>query len=690
MEFKCITDVIKELVNSLNTYRDAYYNRNESLISDKEYDMLFDELVRLEQEQGLILANSPTQTVGYEVVSQLKKVTHNHPLLSLGKTTEIKEFYDYFNDLPMLLMAKMDGLTCSLLYRDGKLVRAESRGDGETGEDITHNAKVFINLPLEIPFKGEMIIDGECIITRNDFEAINAPLVEKAEQEATAAGLTGKDFNEYVRKHSYANPRNLVSGSVRQLDSGVAAKRNIRFIGWKLYSVKNPDGTSYGIKKHTEGLTHLEKCGFEVVPHISNDKKFANDKAAELYYKINIEKLRRSCGLLNYPIDGMVGMFDDIEYGNNLGRTGHHPRHSLAFKFYQEYVKTVLRDIEWSPSRTGLINPVAIFDAIEIDGTTVSRATLNNVSIIEELKLGIGDTIGVIKANQIIPNVTKNLTESNTYQIPKTCPCCGSPTIIKADNERKMLYCSNAHCPAVMHDRIANFATRDAINIVGVSEKRLNILMELGFVTDFESLYKLKEHRAELINLRGFGESSTDALLKAIEESKNCKLQNVLVAIGMPGIGKSAAKTIANYCSKNTNGNVFDTFLQFAKSNHDWSALPEIGEGTSNGINQYVIDNIDQIEPLLHILNVEQPTKNDNGELAGKTFCITGKLVSFPNRDALVADIESKSGIVVSSVTAKTNYLITNDKTSGSSKNKAAEKYGTKIITEIEYINGNL
>ena len=678
------TNRIIELVSLLNKYRDAYYNDNESLVSDKEYDMLFDELVKLEQEQGLILANSPTQTVGYEVVSQLKKVTHNHPLLSLGKTTEIQEFYDYFKGLPMLLMAKMDGLTCSLLYRDGKLVRAESRGDGETGEDITHNAKVIVNLPLEIPFKGEMIIDGECIITRHDFERINKPLVEKAEKEATAAGLTGKDFKEYVRKHSYANPRNLVSGSVRQLDSGVAAKRNIRFIGWKLHSMKNPDGTPYGVKEHTEGLIHLEKCGFEVVSNIT----MIDNSVAD--YENAIESIKNDCEKLNYPIDGMVGMFDDIEYGNNLGRTGHHPRHSLAFKFYQEDVETTLRDIEWSPSRTGLINPVAIFDAIEIDGTTVSRATLNNVSIIEELKLGIGDTIGVIKANQIIPNVTKNLTESNTYQIPKTCPCCGSPTIIKADNERKMLYCSNAHCPAVMHDRIANFATRDAINIVGVSEKRLNILMELGFVTDFESLYKLKEHRAELINLRGFGESSTDALLKAIEESKNCKLQNVLVAIGMPGIGKSAAKTIANYCSKNTNGNVFDTFLQFAKSNHDWSALPEIGEGTSNGINQYVIDNIDQIEPLLHILNVEQPTKNDNGELAGKTFCITGKLVSFPNRDALVSDIESKSVIVVSSVTAKTNYLITNDKTSGSSKNKAAEKHGTKIITEIEYINGNL
>ena len=272
-------------------------------------------------------------------------------------------------------------------------------------------------------------------------------------------------------------------------------------------------------------------------------------------------------------------------------------------------------------------------------------------------------------------------------KIPTMCPACERPLVIKNENGREMLYCVNSSCSAIIHDKIVNFSSRDAINIVGVSEKRLNILMELGFVTDFESLYKLKEHRAELINLRGFGESSTDALLKAIEESKNCKLQNVLVAIGMPGIGKSAAKTIANYCSKNTNGNVFDTFLQFTRNNHDWSSLPEIGEGTSNGINQYVNDNYDHIEPLFHILNVEQPKNNDNGTLTGKTFCITGKLITFSNRDSLVADIESKGGTVVSSVTAKTNYLITNDKNSGSSKNKAAKNYGTKIITEKEFIN---
>lgn len=673
---------IVELVSLLNKYRNAYYNQNESLISDKEYDALYDELMMLEQEYGLILANSPTQTVGYEAVSQLSKVKHNHLLLSLGKTTEIKEFCDYFKGLPMLLMAKMDGLTCSLLYENGKLTRAESRGDGEIGEDITHNAKVFCNLPVEIPFKGEVIVDGECVITYKDFEEINSPLIEKAEQEATGLSLTDMDYNEYIRKHSYANPRNLVSGSVRQLDSSIAAKRNIKFVGWKLYSIKNPDGKPYKINSYSEGLDLLKTFGFEVVPNY----KLISDNVLD--YKNAIENIKKECGNLSYPIDGMVGLFNDIEYGVKLGRTGHHPKNSLAFKFYQEDVKTVLRDIEWSPSRTGVINPVAVFDSVEIDGTTVSRATLNNVSIIKELKLGIGDTIGVIKANQIIPYIKKNFTESNTYQIPKVCPCCGSPTIIKADNERKLLYCSNNHCPAVIHDKIANFTTREAMNIVGVSEKKLEVLMNLGFITDFESIYRLKDHRDEIINIQGFGKSSTDALLKSIETSRNCKLQNVLVAIGIPGIGKESAKIIANHCSQNSNDNVFETFLKFIYNNYDWSVLPEIGEGTRDNINRYVNENYDQIEPLLYILNVEQPIRNDNGVFSNKVFCITGKLTLYSNRAALVADIESKGGTVVSSVTAKTNYLITNDKTSGSAKNKAAEKYDTKIITENEYANG--
>lgn len=370
------TNRIIELVSLLNKYRDAYYNNNESLVSDKEYDMLFDELVKLEQEQGLILANSPTQTVGYEVVSQLKKVTHNHPLLSLGKTTEIQEFYDYFKGLPMLLMAKMDGLTCSILYKDGKLVRAESRGDGEVGEDITHNAKTFINLPTEIPIKGEVIIDGECIITYNDFDSINQ-----------------------IEDNKYKNPRNLVSGSVRQLNSEIAKTRNIRFIVWKVYEIKNEKGISILPNSHHINLSNIEGLGFDIVPHVYIENGNITS------FSEGIGFIKNDCQNRGLPIDGIVGMFDNVDYGLSLGMTGHHPRHSLAFKFYQELYETRLLDIEWNTTRTGVVNPVAIFEPVIIDGCSVSRASLNNLSCIKE-KLGkpyIGQKLKVYKANAIIP-----------------------------------------------------------------------------------------------------------------------------------------------------------------------------------------------------------------------------------------------------------------------------------------------
>ena len=396
---------VKSLVKKLNKYRDEYYNNNNSIISDREYDELFDKLIVLERETGCIFSNSPTQSVGYMSLSQLQKVKHSHPLLSLGKTTDIDEFIKYFGNKDFLIMAKLDGLTCSLTYDNGKLIRAESRGDGETGEDITHNAKVFSNLPTEIPFKGKLEIDGECIITYDEFERIKA-------RENT----------------EYKNPRNLVSGSVRQLNSEIAAKRNIKFIAWRLHEAEN-----VGIQYHSEGFDFLSNLGFDVVPYYTNSFN-------------TIEWIKDECETKQIPIDGIVGMFDDIEYGNSLGRTGHHPRHSLAYKFYQEENETVLLNIEWSTSRTGLVNPVAIFEPVEIDGTTVSRATLNNVSIIKELELGIGDIITIVKANQIIPKITQNLTRSNTYQIPSVCPSCGNPVTIKNDNGREMLYCTNRHC----------------------------------------------------------------------------------------------------------------------------------------------------------------------------------------------------------------------------------------------------
>lgn len=640
---------VKSLVKKLNKYRDEYYNNNNSIISDREYDELFDKLIVLERETGCIFSNSPTQSVGYMSLSQLQKVKHSHPLLSLGKTTDIDEFIKYFGNKDFLIMAKLDGLTCSLTYDNGKLIRAESRGDGETGEDITHNAKVFSNLPTEIPFKGKLEIDGECIITYDEFERIKTR-----------------------ENMEYKNPRNLVSGSVRQLNSEIAAKRNIKFIAWRLHEAENFD-----IQYHSEGFEFLSNLGFDIVPYYTNSFN-------------TIEWIKDECETKQIPIDGIVGMFDDIEYGNSLGRTGHHPRHSFAYKFYQEENETVLLNIEWSTSRTGLVNPVAIFEPVEIDGTTVSRATLNNVSIIKELELGIGDTITVIKANQIIPKITQNLTRSNTYQIPSVCPSCGNPITIKNDNGREMLYCTNRHCKAILHDKISNFATREAMNIVGISEERLRSLMDMGYITSFESLYYLKDHRNEIAKAKGFGESSIDNLINAIEVSKKCQIINVIVAIGIPGIGKSAARTIAEYCEETGAENTFQEFINLAMSGFDWSILQEIGQTTSDNINSYVSDNYEDIQPLVNILQIEKPQKSDLSQrYKSKTFCITGKLVEFNNRNALVYDIETKGGTVVSSVTSKTQYLITNDKTSGSSKNKAAEKYGTKIISELEYIMGN-
>lgn len=640
-------DQMSAWIAQLNRYRDAYYNQNKSLVSDREYDALFDRLEQLEEKTGIVMSNSPTHTVGYESVSQLQKVKHSHSLLSLAKTTDEREFISYFGGRPFILMGKLDGLTCSLTYQDGVLLRAESRGNGEIGEDITHNAKVFANIPLKIPAHGTVIVDGECIITYEDFEAIK-------EREGT----------------EYKNPRNLVSGTVRQLNPEIVKGRNVRFIAWKLYEC--PD--AFHVETNSQAMMLLQTFGFEVAPYYVG-----------MGNAIGIVK--QDCERRGIPIDGIVGMFNNITYCKSLGVTAHHPKHSLAFKFYQEENETTLLDIEWSTSRTGLINPVAVFDPVEIDGTTVNRATLNNVGIIKELELGIGDTITVIKANQIIPKVTQNLTRSGAYKIPVLCPNCGEKAVIKCENGREMLYCTNPNCSAVQHDRISNFASREGMNIVGISEERLKSLMQMGLVTDFASLYHLKEHRDYLVKQYGFGENVVDNLIRAIEESRNCMLQNLIVAIGIPTIGKSAAKTITEYCTAKTTGNIFKTFLDLAMGGCDWSVMPAIGKTTSDCINQYVSEHYDDIAPLLTILHVEQPEKvSADSPISGQTFCITGKLEVFGNRDALVADIEKHGGIVVSGVSAKTNYLITNDKTSGSSKNKAAAKFGTAVISEREYL----
>ena len=680
---------MQKLVAELNRYRDAYYNQNQSIVSDKEYDRLYDQLVQLEKDTGVIYPDSPTQTVGYPVVSKLTKVKHNHPLLSLGKTTDIEEFANYFEGKPTIVMAKMDGLTCSLLYRNGELVLAETRGNGEIGEDVTHNARTITNLPQRIPYDGELIVDGEVIITTNDFETINRPLREKAVKEAEEKGLSGTEFTEYVRKNTYANPRNLASGSIRQLDSKIAAERKLKFVAWKLYSSIDKGGIPNDAAQTMRGgLWFLQNCGFEIVPFTSC--AFIQKETLSERYEAAIDFIRKSCYTHGYPIDGCTAAFDNIAYGESLGMTGHHPKHTLAYKFYQEGNETIMRDIEWSTSRTGLVNPVAIFDPVEIDGTTVSRASLSNVSIIKELELGIGDTVSVIKANQIIPSITDNLTRSNTYEFPTVCPSCGEKLTIHCDNDRETLICENVQCPAQINDRIANFASREGMDIEGLSEKRIRFLLDKGYLSNFISLYTLYHFKQELEELDGFGESSVEKLLSAIEQSKTRKLENVLVAIGIPNIGKSTAKTLANYClgKISEEDHPLSFFLYLCMSFHDWTSIDGIGIKTSGEINEYVHKNILEFAKLADYITIETPeTKTRTNIFGGKTFCVTGKLNIFHNRDELTSEIERLGGKIVSSVTSKTNYLITNDPDSGSGKAEKAKKFGTEILTEQEYIN---
>ena len=655
-------DEMRALVDRLNQYRDAYYNKNESPVSDQEYDRLFDQLARLEAETGIVYADSPTATVGYQAVSKLTKVTHNHPLLSLGKTTDIQEFCDYFEGKPMNLMAKMDGLTASIVYRQGQLVRAESRGNGEVGEDITHTARTFANLPQRIPFPGELIVDGECIIDYPTFRNI-------IRQEQT----------------DYKNPRNLVSGTVRQLDSRVAARRGVKFIAWKLYAASDENGVPLAdTGTYSAAFALLARLGFSVVPHVSLENRYPDGESRREAMETEMEALQQDCAALGYPIDGLVGSFDDVAYGLGLGSTGHHPKHSLAFKFYQDRNETVLRDIEWSTNRTGQVNPVAIFDPVEIDGTTVSRASLNNVSIVKELELGLGDTITVIKANQIIPMVTDNLTRSGGYVFPTVCGSCGKPLELRCDNGREMLYCVNPGCPAIRLDQIAYFVSRDAMNIMGLSQERLKMLMEQGFVRDFADIYHLDAHREALMEMERFGQDSVDNLLSAIDVSRSCRMSNVLTAIGIPTIGKNNAKILAAQCAGE--GNPLERFLTMAKENYDWTVLDGFGQVMSNAINQFVAENEGRIRPLLPVLNIAPEQPRAAGGLEGKAFCITGKLLHFPNRDALVAEIEARGGKVVSGVSAKTDYLITNDKDSGSSKNQKAAKFGTRILSEEDFL----
>ena len=648
---------MKNLVSRLNTYRDSYYNFNRSMVSDNVYDGLFDRLKSLEDDTGVVLSNSPTVSVGYEVKSSLRKVKHNHPMLSLDKTKNLQDIIDFMGDHEGLMMLKCDGLTCSLRYVNGELVGAETRGNGDIGEDVLHNAKVFTNIPQKIPYLGEYIIDGEAVITYDSFERINESLPEG---------------------YKYKNPRNLVSGSVRQLDSKIAAEREIKFIAWKV--VKGDDSNSF-----TQRLCHAKYYGFEIVPYYSLMDGVTEDILVNYYVKF----LKKQASSKEIPIDGIVFSYDDIAYSKSLGATSHHVKSQIAYKFGDDIQETILRDIEWNTSRTGQINPVAIFDPVEIDGTAVNRASLSNVSIIKELELGIGDTICVCKSNMIIPKVTDNITRSGIYKIPTLCPACGHFAEIHADNGREVLYCENPNCRAKMHDILVNFCGKHGMDINGLSEERLNILMDEGLVTDFASVYELKRWKGKMISLDRFGANMVNNLLSAIEDSSHCKLENVLVAIGIPGIGRSSAKAMSKHIwdiMQPDDKTPLKTLLHTAGVCYDWSVIPDFGTKTSDNINAYLSENYDSIAKLVDTLDVQKDDSSAENVFAGKTFCITGKLNHYSNRDELVKVVESMGGKVVSGVTKKTDYLINNDSDSNSSKNRKAKELGIPILSEENFL----
>lgn len=644
---------IKELTKQLNKYCDAYYNNSESLVSDYEYDCLFDELQNLEKSTGTIMSNSPTHTVGFKVMSYLKKVEHNHPMLSLDKTKSTDDLIDFMDEKDSILMLKMDGLTVSLRYLDGKLVSAETRGNGEIGEDILHNAKVFKNIPLGIAYKDELILDGEAVITINSFIEINDKLSDE---------------------NKYKNPRNLVSGSVRQLDSEIASARNIEFIAWKC--VKGFDNNN----DFADKLICVKELGFDVVPF---EEIGRNCTKQELEH--HISSLKEEAEALGYPIDGMVLSYNDVRYGKSLGMTGHHVKSQIAYKFYDEEVVTKLKAIEWSMGKTGALTPVAIFEPVEIEGTTVSRASLHNVSIVKELELRIGDEITVYKANEIIPQVRDNLTRGNTVEIPKTCPVCGKETEIVKDNDTEVLMCVNPYCETKLVKRLVHFVSRKGMDIAGLSEETLSKFVELGWIKNLFDIYgNLHLHYSELMNMSGFGKRSVEKLDVAIEKSKDVELKNFFASLSIPGIGSSQSKELAKNFT-------WDEFQEAGFGNYDFSKLDGFGEVLNRNIHEWFKtmwdeDQIGQLVRNLQIKNNKPANENSSNVLSGMVFVITGSLNQFTNRDEAKEWIEALGGKVSGTVSSKTSYLVNNDVSSTSGKNKKAKNLGIPIISEAQLL----
>ena len=642
-------DRIKELVELLNKAGKSYYSEGRELMSNYEYDALYDELGMLEKETGYILSNSPTVNVGYEVLSELPKERHESPMLSLDKTKSPEALAEWLGSQKGLLSWKLDGLTIVLTYDNGQLQKAVTRGNGEVGEIITNNARVFKNVPVTIPFKGKLVLRGEAIITYSDFERINEQI-----PEADA---------------KYKNPRNLCSGSVRQLNNEITAQRNVHFFAFTLVSAQDVDFDN----SRQRQFEWLKDQGFSVVEY----KMVTKDTILD-----TIEWFEKTIVTNDFPSDGLVILYDDIAYGDSLGRTAKFPRNAMAFKWTDETAETTLREIEWSASRTGLINPVAVFDPVELEGTQVSRASVHNISIVESLKLGIGDRIKVFKANMIIPQIAENLTQSGNLEIPEVCPVCGGKTQINQVNDVKTLYCINEDCQAKHVKSFAHFVSRDALNIDGLSEATLEKFIQHGFLKNFCDLYHLEKFRDEIIALDGFGEKSYENLLTSVENSRNTTLPKFIYGLGIANVGLSNAKMIVQAL-----GNDIEKVIHAGRQ--ELEKIDGVGAVIADTFASYFENekNKEEFYKLLQEMHIEKAPDNQNNQiLTGKVFVITGSLEHFENRNQLKERIEQLGGRVTGSVTGKTSYLINNDSHSTSSKNKTAAKLGVPVITENEFL----
>ena len=643
------TERMKELVKKLNEAAKAYYQEDREIMSNLEYDTLYDELQVLEEKTGVTLAGSPTTKVGYEAMNELPKEAHESPMLSLDKTKDVEVLRSFIGDHKTLLSWKMDGLTVVLTYRGGTLAKAVTRGNGVIGEVVTNNAKVFENIPLKIPYQGELVLRGEAIIRYSDFEKIN------------------EEIEDVDAK--YKNPRNLCSGSVRQLNNEITAKRHVHFMAFALVSAPEQDFENSRIRQ----MEWLKEQGFEVVEYKVVTKD--NLDEAMQYFSTKIETN-------DFPSDGLVALYDDIAYGESLGTTAKFPRNAFAFKWADEQKETTLLEIEWSPSRTGLINPVAVFEPVELEGTSVSRASVHNISIMRSLDLGVGDKILVYKANMIIPQIAENLTRSGVRDIPEVCPVCGGKTEIRQVRNAKALYCTNPECQAKHVKAFALFASRDALNIEGLSEATLEKFIDRGFIKEFTDIFHLDKWQEEIQTMEGFGEKSYKNLIANVEKAKVTTLPKVIYALGIPGIGLANAKVICREFSGDVDRMIHATAEELAE-------IQGVGEVLAGAFVTYFQDekHVESLKRLLKELEIPKEEESESQQIfAGVNFVITGSVEHFANRGEVKELIESLGGKVTGSVTSKTNYLINNDVTSTSSKNKKANELGVPIISEEQFI----